>query len=105
MSRVGAAVRASSRELFTISTGVLLGKLVVHLMCVAHPAVEVTMEILVHLAIARLLVHAGSRPSAADSLRLATGAALLVESKRPRASHWSFPIFMVPRVPGFRRAA
>src|SRR5205085_11729392 len=51
VSRVGAAVRASSRQLFTISTGVLLGKLVVHLMCVAHPAVEVTMEILVHLAV------------------------------------------------------
>ena len=62
------------------------------------------MEILVHLAIARLLVHAGSKPSAADSLRLATGAALLVESKSPRASH-RCSLFTVPRVPGFRRTA
>lgn len=72
VSRSGAVVRASTRELLTITIGVLLGKFVTHWMCVATLTVEVTMEILLH-AMARLLLRAGKSPLTVGSPRLASG--------------------------------
>lgn len=93
MGRVGTAVRKILREFTTVLTGVLVGKIIVHLTCVSNLFVEVPMETLSSLIVAHLLVRMTRTPLSAENLRLAAEVFLFPGHARRRfAVYFHFPM-------------